>query len=59
MSEEKILPQDLNPVEQYEFATSFLKVGDYSTKERVFREFVLYNPDHELAEVQILVCRNI
>ena len=30
-SEEKILPQDLNPVEQYEFATSFLKVGDYST----------------------------
>ena len=33
-SEEKILPQDLNPVEQYEFATSFLKVGDYSTAER-------------------------
>ena len=48
-SEEKILPQDLNPVEQYEFATSFLKVGDYSTAERAFREFVLFNPDHELA----------
>ena len=48
-SEEKILPQDLNPVEQYEFATSFLKVGDYSTAERAFREFVLSNPDHELA----------
>ena len=48
-SEEKILPQDLNPVEQYEFATSFLKVGDYSTAERAFREFVLSNTDHELA----------
>ncbi len=48
-SEEKILPQDLNPAEQYEFATSFLKVGDYSTAERAFREFVLSNPDHELA----------
>jgi len=48
-SEEKILPQDLSPKEQYEFATSFLKVGDYSTAERAFREFVFYNPDHELA----------
>lgn len=48
-SEEKILPQDLNPEEQYEFATSFLKVGDYSTAERAFREFVLFNSDHELA----------
>ena len=48
-SEEKILPQDLNPEGQYEFATSFLKVGDYSTAERAFREFVLSNPDHELA----------
>ncbi len=48
-SEEKILPQDLNPVKQYEFATSFLKVGDYGTAERAFREFVLSNPDHELA----------
>ena len=48
-SEEKILPKDLNAEEQYEFATSFLKVGDYSTAERAFREFVLSNPDHELA----------
>ena len=48
-SEEKILPQDLNAEEQYEFATSFLKVGDYSTAERAFREFVISNPDHELA----------
>ena len=48
-AEEKILPQDLPPKKQYEFATSFLKVGDYSTAERAFREFVLSNRDHELA----------
>ena len=48
-SEEKIIPKDLNPEEQYEFATSFLKVGDYSTAERAFREFVLSNSDHDLA----------
>jgi len=48
-SEEKILPQDLNPEEQYEFATSFLKVGDYSTAERAFREFVDTNPEHKLS----------
>jgi tol-pal system protein YbgF len=48
-AEEKILPQDFSPKKQYEFATSFLKVGDYSTAERAFREFVVSNPDHELA----------
>ena len=48
-AEEKILPQDLTPKKQYEFATSFLKVGDYSTAERAFREFVLSNDEHELA----------
>jgi tol-pal system protein YbgF len=48
-AEEKILPQDLSPEKKYEFATSFLKVGDYSTAERAFREFVLDNSDHELA----------
>ena len=48
-AEEKILPQDLSLEEQYEFATSFLKVGDYSTAERAFREFVITNSDHELA----------
>ena len=47
-SEEKILP-DENPKKQYEFATSFLKVGDYSTAERAFREFVNTNPEHKLA----------
>ena len=48
-AEEKILPQDISPKKQYEFATSFLKVGDYSTAERAFREFVLDNSEHELA----------
>ncbi len=48
-SEDKILPQDISPEKQYEFATSFLKVGDYNTAERAFREFVLSNIDHELA----------
>ena len=48
-NEEKIIPKDLTPKKQYEFATSFLKVGDYSTAERAFREFVLSNSDHELA----------
>ena len=47
-AEEKILP-DATPNKQYEFATSFLKVGDYSTAERAFREFVQTNPDHDLA----------
>ena len=47
-SSEKILP-DSSPEKQYEFATSFLKVGDYSTAERAFREFVNINPEHDLA----------
>ena len=48
INEEKILP-DASPLEQYEFATSFLKVGDYNMAERAFREFVDNNPDHKLA----------
>ena len=48
VTEEKILPNEL-PEKQYDFATSFLKVGDYSTAERAFREFVIVNPEHELA----------
>ena len=47
-SEEKILPVG-TPEEQYEFATSFLKVGDYNMAERAFREFVDINPDNELS----------
>ena len=47
-TEEKILP-DTSPEKQYEFATNLLKVGDYNTAERAFREFVITNPIHELA----------
>jgi tol-pal system protein YbgF len=47
-AEEKILPNE-SADKQYEFATSFLKVGDYSTAERAFREFVQTNPEHDLA----------
>ena len=47
-AEEKILP-NVSASEQYEFATSFLKVGDYPTAERAFREFVISTPDHKLA----------
>ncbi len=48
VSEEKILPEG-TPKEQYDFATSFLKVGDYNMAERAFREFVDNNPEHDLA----------
>jgi len=47
-SEEKLLP-DGSPEKQYEFAISFLKVGDYNTAERAFREFITTNTKHELA----------
>ena len=47
-AEQNILP-DVSAEKQYEFATSFLKVGDYSTAERAFREFVIANPKHKLA----------
>ena len=45
---EKILP-DSTPEEQYKFAVSFIKVGDYETAEFALREFVDSNPQHELA----------
>ena len=47
-AEEKILPETTAD-KQYEFATNLLKVGDYNTAERAFREFVITNPEHELA----------
>jgi len=47
-AEQTILPND-TPEKQYEFATSFLRVGDYTTAERAFREFVTTNQKHELA----------
>ena len=45
---QNLLPNE-DPEQQYEFATSFLKVGDYSTAEKAFREFVTINPNHKLA----------
>ena len=45
---EKILP-DSSPEEQYKFAVSFIKVGDYETAEFALREFVDINPKHKLA----------
>ena len=48
VTEEKILPKK-DPKEQYNFATSLLKQGDYSTAERALREFVMDNPEHNLA----------
>ena len=47
-AEQNILPND-TPEKQYEFATSFLRVGDYSMAERAFREFVITNSEHKLA----------
>ena len=47
-AEEKLLP-DASPKEQYQFARNFLKVGDYTSAEKAFREFVLTNPDDELS----------
>ena len=45
---EKILP-DSTPEEQYKFAVSFIKIGDYETAEFALREFVDNNSSHELA----------
>ena len=44
----KILPET-SVEKQYEFAISFLKVGDYETAEFAFREFVETHPKHKLA----------
>jgi len=45
---EKILPNE-SPEKQYEFAISFLKVGDYETAEFALKEFIDTNSKHELA----------
>ena len=45
---EKILP-DTTPEKQYQFAVSFIKVGDYETAELALREFVDTHSTHELA----------
>ena len=52
-SEERITTTSLlpnkAPKEQYDFAVSFMKVGDYETAELALREFIDKNKTHELA----------
>ena len=45
---ESLLP-DKSPDEQYEFAVSFMKIGDYETAEFALKEFIDKNKDHDLA----------
>jgi len=45
---EKVLP-DVSAEEQYKFAVSFIKIGDYETAEVALREFVDTNINHKLA----------
>ena len=45
---ESLLP-DKSPEEQYEFAVSFMKIGDYETAEFALKEFIDQNKDHDLA----------
>ena len=48
ISEEKLLPEG-TPKEQYDFALSFVKVGDYETAEIALREFIDTNAKDKLA----------
>ena len=45
---ESLLP-DKPASEQYEFAVSFMKIGDYETAEVALKEFINKNKDHDLA----------
>ncbi len=45
---ESLLP-DKPPKKQYEFAVSFMKIGDYETAEFALKEFIEKNKDHDLA----------
>ena len=45
---ESLLP-DKPAKEQYEFAVSFMKIGDYETAEVALKEFINKNKDHDLA----------
>ena len=47
-SETSLLPKK-SPKEQYDFALSFMKVGDYETAELALREFIVKNKTDELA----------
>ena len=45
---ESLLPEK-TASEQYEFAVSFMKIGDYETAELALKEFIEKNKDHDLA----------
>ncbi len=45
---ESLLPEK-PPKEQYEFAVSFMKIGDYETAEYALKEFIDKNKEHDLA----------
>ena len=45
---ESLLPNK-PALEQYEFAVSFMKIGDYETAEFALKEFIDKNKDHDLA----------
>ena len=45
---DSLLP-DKPPADQYEFAVSFMKIGDYETAEFALKEFIEKNKDHDLA----------
>ena len=47
-SRESLLPNK-PPKEQYDFAVSFIKVGDYETAEFALKEFIDKNKDNDLA----------
>ena len=47
-NKESLLP-DKPANEQYEFAVSFMKIGDYETAEVALKEFINKNKDHDLA----------
>ncbi len=46
---QKSLLPNKGPNEQYEFAVSFMKIGDYETAEAALKEFIDKNKDHDLA----------
>ena len=46
---QKSLLPNKSPKEQYEFAVSFMKIGDYETAEAALKEFIDKNKDHDLA----------
>ena len=47
--EKKVVTNNKPVPEQYEFAVSFMKIGDYETAEFALKEFIDKNKDHDLA----------